>query len=159
MDVREVQGSGTVCSHPANAQGHPACAGTSGIRRLERDLIYKPCGRRSLRVGDLDPGFVALSPTGIGNPTAFLAECRCDAARFPALLHVRGIIARHRAGEPVFRAMGVDPFPDVFRIASVSSGDVDGAAVAIAAGSPASAMQGVAAAGLEACGETLAIVV
>src|SRR5262252_10427777 len=97
----------------------------------ERDLVYEPCGRRSLRVGELDPGFVSLSPAGVGNPTAFLAECRCDAARFPALLHVRGIIARHRAGEPVFRAVGVDPFPDVFRIASVSSGNVDGAAEAI----------------------------
>src|SRR5262245_42600781 len=94
-------------------------------------------------------------PTGIGNPGAFLAECRCHAARFPALLDVRGIIAWHRAGEPVFRAMGVDPFPHVFRIGSLSSGDVDGAAVAVAARSPASAMQGVAAARLEAGGETL----
>src|SRR5215470_1384102 len=64
MDVREVQGSGTVCSHPANAQGHPACAGMSGIRRLERDLIYKPC----------ELGHFALA-------TLTLALCRC---RLPA---------------------------------------------------------------------------
>src|SRR5262249_57708703 len=72
---------------------------------------------------------------------------------------MRGIIAGHRAGEPVFRAMSVDPFPDVFGIGTLSSGDVDGAAMAIAARSPASAMQGVAAARLEAGGETLAVVV
>src|SRR5262245_62807617 len=137
MRVQEVQGSRTVCSHAANARERPACAGMSGIR----PSIYNPCGRQSLRVGELDPGFVSLSLAGIGNPTALLAECRCDAARFPALLDMRGIIARHRAGEPVFRAMSVDPFPDVFRIASVHSGDVDGAAVAITAGSAAAAMQ------------------
>ena len=93
-----------------------------------------------------------MPPAGVGKAHAALAKCRHEVAPFAALLDMRWIIAGHRAAESIFGAVSVDPFPDVFRIASVHSGDVDGAAVAITAGSPASAMQGISAAGLEACG-------
>src|SRR2546427_2415892 len=73
-------------------------------------------------------------------------------------LEMRRICAGHRPAQPELGPMGVDPTPSRIGIA-LSAGDVNGAAVAIAAGRIAPAVLGVSAMRLEACGDALAKVV
>src|SRR5688572_16800134 len=71
---------------------------------------------------------------------------------------MRRIGAGDRTAKSIFRAVRVEPLPDL-ACSSVHSHDVDGAAMTIAAGCPASAMQRTAGARLEAGGDPLAVVV
>src|SRR5271170_8524553 len=77
---------------------------------------------------------------------------------FVARLDMSGIGTRNRTVEPILRAMGVDPVPSGAGV-SVGGGEVDGLAVAVTAGRPASTMLGISGARLEAGGEGLAVVV
>src|SRR6266852_7441440 len=94
----------------------------------------------------------------IGDPDAGIAQCKRDLVPVAALLDVRRVGAGHRTVKPIFRAMGVDPMPDLFHV-SIDAGDVDGTAMAITASSAAAAVQRVAAARLEARSQALAVVV
>src|SRR5215467_9958725 len=73
-------------------------------------------------------------------------------------LDVRRIGAGHGAAQPELCPVSVDPMPGRIGIA-LSARDVDGAAMAVAAGRVAAAVLGIAAVRLEARGDALAIVV
>src|SRR5262245_65603500 len=62
--------------------------------------------------------------------------------------------------QPVFRAVDVEPLPDLLCVSPpFGTGDVDGAAVAVTAGAATAAVQRVAGARLEAFGKALAIII
>src|SRR5262249_39157740 len=87
-----------------------------------------------------------------------VAQSRRDLVPVAALLDMRRIDPGHRTVQPVLRPVLVDPVPDVLG-GVVETGDVEGAAVTIAAGAAGAAVQRVADLGLEAGSEALAIIV
>src|SRR3954451_9476462 len=104
---------------------------------------------------------LALLPSAAGgrDPAARFARRHGRAfSPFARLLDVRRIVSRHRTLQAIFRTVNVDPSPDHVGIA-LGGGDIDRAAMAVAAGPAAAAVQRVAGARLEAGGEALAIIV
>src|SRR3984893_3808818 len=75
-----------------------------------------------------------------------------------ALLDMRGVGSGQRTVQPMLDTMGVDPRPDLACLPP-GAGDVDRAPMAVAAGAPAAAVQGIPDACLEAGGKALPIII
>src|SRR5215470_14883514 len=80
----------------------------------------------------------------VGEPDARFSQLAGKVVKCASGLDVRRVSAGHRAMQSVLRPMDIDPMPDRGGIA-LGAGDIDGAAVAIAAGRVAATVLGVAA--------------
>lgn len=69
-----------------------------------------------------------------------LAQCERDFLPITALLHMGGIGLGQRTMQTVFGPVGIDPLPHI-ALSALRACDVDGTAVAIAAGPPAATVQ------------------
>src|SRR5262249_14600052 len=91
-------------------------------------------------------------------PQPRLSQLMSEIMERVSRLDMRRISAGHGAAQSKLGPMSVDPTPGRVGI-TLSAGDVDGTAVAVAAAGIAAAVLGIAAMRLEACRDTLAIVV
>jgi len=87
-----------------------------------------------------------------------LPQCKRNFVPIITLLYMRGILLRQRTMQAVFGSVIVNPLPDV-TLSAFRAGDIDGAAMAVATGTAAAAVQRVAGTCLVARSEPLAIII